>query len=63
MKHCGIDLEAWLHGFDDTEAAVRETVDLIRNHPLMAHDVTVGGYVINTCTGELKPICRAEVSA
>jgi carbonic anhydrase len=63
MKHCGIDLEAWLHGFDDTEAAVRETVDLIRNHPLMAHDVTVGGYIINTDTGELKPICRAEVSA
>ncbi len=59
MKHCGIDLEAWLHGFDDTELAVRETVDLIRNHPLMAKDVTVGGYIINTDTGALTPICRA----
>ena len=60
MKHCGIDLEAWLHGFDDTELAVRETVDLIRNHPLMAADVTVGGYIINTDTGALTPICRAS---
>ena len=59
MKHCGINLEEWLHGFDDAEAAVRETVDLIRNHPLMAHDVTVGGYIINTNTGELVQICRA----
>ncbi len=31
MKHCGIDLDQWLHGFDDTESAILETVDLVRN--------------------------------
>ncbi|WP_303743689.1 carbonic anhydrase, partial [uncultured Duncaniella sp.] len=36
MRHCGIDLDSWLHGFEDTDAAVAETMDLIRNHPLMA---------------------------
>ena len=32
-----------------------ETVDLLRNHPLMPADVTIRGYVINTETGELTP--------
>ena len=56
MRHCGIDLDGWLHGFEETEAAVAETVDLIRNHPLMAHDVKVGGYIMDSFTGELKSI-------
>ena len=56
MKHCGIDLDSWLHGFDDTESAVLETVDLVRNHPLIPADVTVKGYIIDTTTGELTPI-------
>ena len=56
MKERGIDLDAWLHGFDDTEAAVLETVDLVRNHPLMPKDVVVKGYIIETHTGELMPI-------
>ena len=53
MRHCGIDLASWLHGFDEGETAVRETMDLIRNHPLMAKDVRVGGYIMDSTTGEL----------
>lgn len=56
MKHCGIDLESWLHGFDDTEKAVNETMDLIRNHPLVPKDVTVRGYIMDSYTGGLKPL-------
>ncbi|MCF0212735.1 MAG: carbonic anhydrase, partial [Bacteroidales bacterium] len=56
MRHCGIDLEAWLHGFDDTATAVQETVDLVRNHPLMARDVVVRGYIMDSTTGELSPL-------
>lgn len=56
MKHCGIDLDNWLHGFDDTEAAVSETVDLVRNHPLIPKDVSVKGYIMDSVTGELTPI-------
>ena len=56
MKHCGIDLDSWLHGFDDTEAAVSETVDLVRNHPLIPKDVSVKGYIMDSVTGELTPI-------
>lgn len=57
MRHCGIDLDSWLHGFDDTADAVAETVDLVRNHPLMPPEgVTVRGYVIDSLTGLLAPL-------
>lgn len=56
MKHCGIDLDGWLHGFDKTDDAVGETVDLIRNHPLMAKDVAVSGYIMDSATGALTPL-------
>lgn len=57
MKYCGINFEKWLAGFDTVETSVHETVDTIRNHPLMPKDVKIGGYIINTETGELTPIC------
>lgn len=56
MRHCGIDLDSWLHGFDDTESAMLETVDLIRNHPLVPKDVNVAGYIMDSVTGEMKSI-------
>lgn len=56
MRHCGIDLDLWLHGFDDNATAVSETVDLIKNHPLMARDVTVSGFIIDSVTGELSRV-------
>lgn len=56
MKHCGIDLDSWLHGFDDTDMAIAETVDLVKNHPLMPRDVVVCGYIMDSTTGELRRI-------
>lgn len=56
MRHCGIDLDSWLHGFDDTESAVLETVDLVRNHPLVPRDVNVRGFIIDSVTGKLTPL-------
>lgn len=57
MKHCGIDLDSWLHGFDDTAAAVAETVDLISRHPLMPPgQIAVRGYIMNSVTGELTAV-------
>lgn len=57
MKHCGINLDEWLHGFDDTDEAVKETVDLIANHPLMPPEgVNVQGFVMETSTGELRQL-------
>lgn len=41
MEHCGINLREWLHGFEDTDAAVAETVDLVSRHPLMPEGISV----------------------
>ncbi|MCI8415971.1 MAG: carbonic anhydrase [Lachnospiraceae bacterium] len=57
MKYCGINFESWLSGFDTVEQSVADTVETIRNHPLIPEDVRIGGYVINTQTGELQVIC------
>lgn len=54
MRHCGIDLDSWLHGFDETDTAVLETVDLVKNHPLMPKDVVVRGYIMDSETGQLN---------
>ena len=56
MKHCGIDLAGGLHGFEKAENAISETVDLIKNHPLMASDVKVAGYIMDSVTGALTVI-------
>lgn len=59
MKHCGIDLDSCLHGFDDTAAAVNETVDLIERHPLMPPEgITVRGYIMDSVTGKLTQVER-----
>ena len=55
MRYCGIDFEKWLRGFDSVESSVAETVDLLRNHPLMPADVVINGYIIDSETGELHP--------
>ncbi|MCC8175067.1 MAG: carbonic anhydrase [Bacteroidales bacterium] len=56
MRHCGIDLDTWLRGFTDTSVAVLETVDLVKNHPLMPHDIRVAGYIMDSETGELQTL-------
>lgn len=57
MEHCGINLKEWLHGFEDTDKAVRETVDLIARHPLMPPTgVNVQGFVMDSYTGELRSL-------
>ncbi len=56
MRYCGIDFEKWLSGFDTVESSVAETVDILKNHPLMPKDVAIRGFVIDTQTGKLNPI-------
>lgn len=53
MRNCGIDLDSWLTGFEDTADAVLKTVELVRNHPLLPADIRVGGYIMDTDTGAL----------
>lgn len=56
IRNCGIELESWLHGFDDMEQSVISTVDTIRNHPLVPEDVNVYGYIMDSVTGQLNEV-------
>ena len=39
LKYSGVDMEDWLHGFDDVTKSVKMSVDAVRNHPLMDKEV------------------------
>lgn len=54
IKYCGINFKKWLAGFDSVEISVKETVDMLRNHPLIPMDVKISGYVMDSVTGELS---------
>ena len=56
MRYCGVNFEKWLHGFDQVESSVKETVDFLIHHPLMPADVIIKGYIIDVETGELTPL-------
>ena len=56
LKYLGIDLDGWLGGFDCVEEAVANSVDLLKNHPLIPKKVSIYGFVINTKNGELTPV-------
>jgi carbonic anhydrase len=56
LGHAGINLQQWLTGFDSVESGVRESVGVIRNHPLMPNDVVVHGLMMDSETGALKLI-------
>lgn len=54
LRSAGIDLDAWLHGFESPQDGVRSSVEMIRNHPLLPRDVPVHGLIISPETGELE---------
>lgn len=61
LKTCGVDFERWLAGFDTVEQSVSETVEIIRQHPLIPRDIRIGGYVMDSVTGALSEVCRSSV--
>ena len=46
----------WLEGFKDTPESVRKTVETIKTHPLVPHDIVVRGFIIDSKTGKLDEI-------
>lgn len=56
LQYSGIDMREWLYGFDDVTESVKNSVDLVQNHPLMDPKVPIHGLVINPTTGKLDSI-------
>lgn len=56
LRHAGIDVDHWLNGFDSEIEAVKESVRLIKEHPLMPKTVHVHGLIMDPTTGKLEVI-------
>ena len=56
MRYCGVDIEGWLGGFESAEGAVRQTVGIIKGHPLIPADVGVRGFLMDPETGRLDGV-------
>lgn len=56
IEYCGIDIKQWLKGFDSPEESVRETVRVIKTHPLIPADVLVSGFLMDPHTGRLDVV-------
>jgi carbonic anhydrase len=53
LETAGIDLPQWLAGFESPEEGVRQSVAIVRQHPLLPKDVPVHGLMIDPETGRL----------
>ncbi|TXC77151.1 carbonic anhydrase [Metabacillus litoralis] len=56
LKYSGVDLKTWLQGFDKVEDSVKDSVEKIKNHPLLADNIPVHGLVIDPATGKLDVV-------
>lgn len=56
LVYSGVDINKWLHGFDNVSESVKNSVDIIKNHPLMPEGIPVHGLVIDPTTGKLDLI-------
>ena len=54
LKNSDVDLETWLAGFESPEVGVRQSVELVRNHPLLSKGIPVHGMMMDPDTGKLE---------
>lgn len=56
LRHSGINLYRWLTGFDSVRESVENSVEIVRNHPLLPPGTPVHGLIIHPDTGELEVV-------
>lgn len=56
LYNSGIDVAKWLHGFESVEESIKESVKVIKNHPLIPKDVNIHGLIIDPYTGSLEVV-------
>lgn len=60
LKNAGINLEKWLHGFETVEDSVKESVLMIKNHPLIPKEIRVHGLIMDPETGDIEVIINGD---
>lgn len=58
IERSGIDFEEEFSGFESVEDSVKQSVSIIRHHPLLPEYVKVHGLVIDPKTGKVDVITR-----
>lgn len=56
LEYSGIDFHKEFHGFETVEQSVAQSVEIIRNHPLLPKYVLVHGLVIDPHTGKVDVV-------
>jgi len=60
LKNVGINIEGWLHGFESVEESIKESVKMIKDHPLFPKDIRVHGLVMDSKTGKIDIIINGD---
>lgn len=58
IDYAGIDVHQEFHGFETVEESINQSVEIIRNHPLLPDYVKVHGLVIDPHTGQVDVVNR-----
>lgn len=54
LNNSNIDIKQWLHGFNSIDQSVEDSVNSIKNHPLVPKDVSIHGLIMCPETGKLE---------
>ncbi|MDF2546185.1 MAG: carbonic anhydrase [Anaerosolibacter sp.] len=53
LCNAGINIRKWLQGFNSVEESIKETVELLKNHPFISKDVSIHGLIMDPETGKI----------
>ncbi|GAB2723788.1 beta-class carbonic anhydrase [Paenibacillus thermoaerophilus] len=56
LQHSGLDMFRWWRGFQDVRESVAQSVQIVRNHPLLPKGIPVHGLIIDPTTGKLEVV-------
>lgn len=63
LEHAGVNLNKWLKGFSNVTESVKESVEVIRKHPLLPANIPVHGLLIDPATGKLDLVVNGYEAA
>jgi len=56
ISRLGVNLEEWLKGFRNVRTAVKQSVEIVKTHPLLPSKVKVHGFIMHPKTGKLEKV-------
>lgn len=56
LNNGGVNVESWLHGFESVEESIKESVSMIKSHPLLPRNIRVHGLIMDSETGKIEVV-------